>query len=178
MVSEKAGLALIASMNSSAEAIGFSEMDRVSESATQGPLTPDHVIRTKRIPLIINTGDRAEIDQYATEYHRYYCNYKNESLTSLDPAPRWAVWPGHGTLAFGKAVNEVKIIADINRHTVRAIQWAEKLGGWKTLPADKIFDVEYWDLEQAKLKEGGMSLPFRERLQLLPALPAAWQSLC
>jgi NAD(P)-dependent dehydrogenase (short-subunit alcohol dehydrogenase family) len=50
-------------------------------------------------------------------------------------------------------VKEAGIIADITTHTVRAIQLAECLGGWQALPEADIFAVEYWDLEQAKLRQ-------------------------
>jgi len=76
-------------------------------------------------------------------------------MTCLDPAPRWAVWPGQGVIAFGSGTREVNIISDIIRHTQHCIQWAESLGGWQALPASDIFEVEYWELEQAKLKKGG-----------------------
>ncbi|MEZ4620479.1 MAG: hypothetical protein R2867_33915 [Caldilineaceae bacterium] len=71
-------------------------------------------------------------------------------MQKLDPAPRWAVWPGQGTIAFAPTVKEAAIINDINAHTREAIQQAEGLGGWHTLDEFAIFEVEYWELEQAK----------------------------
>ena len=44
------------------------------------------------------------------------------------------------------------IVQDISQHTIKSIQQAQQLGGWQTLPSQDLFDVEYWELEQAKLK--------------------------
>lgn len=153
-VSHKAGRAMIARLDNSSHACGFSQLDNVASIATRGPMTPDHVIRTKRIPLIVDTGSTVELDAYEADYRRYFDDNKDGSHTCLDPAPRWAVWPGQGVVGFGKSVKDAQIVADINQHTLRCIQQGEALGGWKALPADKIFEVEYWELEQAKLKKG------------------------
>lgn len=153
-VSHKAGRAMIARLDNSSHACGFSRLDNVASIATRGPMTPDHVIRTKRIPLIVDTGSTAELDAYEADYRRYFDDNEDGSHTCLDPAPRWAVWPGQGLIGFGKSVKDAQIVADINQHTLRCIQQGEALGGWKALPADKIFEVEYWELEQAKLKKG------------------------
>ncbi len=58
-------------------------------------------------------------------------------------------------ITLGKTTKEAGINADIYAHTMEIVQRAERLGGWKALPAGDIFDVEYWELEQAKLRKGG-----------------------
>ena len=58
-----------------------------------------------------------------------------------------------GTLSFGSTIKECDIVTDITRHTAWAIQTGESLGGWQALPAKDIFELEYWILEQAKLKK-------------------------
>ena len=153
-VSTARGRPVVVHWDRSAGARGFSARDDVADIATRGPLTPDHVIRTKRVPLIVRAG--ADTARYADEYRTYFERNATPGLTCLDPAPRWAVWPGHGILAFGASVKEAGIIADISRHTAAAIQRAECLGGWCALPEKDIFEVEYWDLEQAKLRKAGL----------------------
>ena len=161
------GAPVVVNWDRSAEARGFSARDDVADIATRGPLTPDHVIRTKRVPLIL-TGD-AEIDtaRYIDDYHAYFERNNGDDLTCLDPAPRWAVWPSRGILAFGASVKEAGIIGDISRHTAAAIQRAECLGGWRALPEHDIFEVEYWDLEQAKLRKAGKSAEFAGKVALI-----------
>ncbi|VAW99753.1 Short-chain dehydrogenase [hydrothermal vent metagenome] len=157
VVSGARGAPVVVNWDRSAEARGFSARDKVADIATRGPLTPDHVIRTKRVPLVVREGAEADSARYANEYRAYFERNATPDLTCLDPAPRWAVWPGHGTLAFGTSVKEAGIIADISRHTAAAIQRAECLGGWRALPERDIFEVEYWDLEQAKLRKASLS---------------------
>lgn len=167
-VSGKAGRPMIARLDNSEEARGFADLDQVSAIATRGPMTPDHVIRTKRIPWIIDTGETAELDAYEEAYRQYFETNQVACLTCLDPAPRWAVWPGQGVIGFGKSDRDARIVADINAHTLRCIQYGEGLGGWKALPADKIFEVEYWELEQAKLKKaGGTGAPLAGKIALV-----------
>ena len=57
----------------------------------------------------------------------------------------------HGVVTFGRPLGEARIISDIIDHTMQAIQRAEGMGGWKVLNEKDLFDVEYWELEQAKL---------------------------
>ncbi len=166
-VSTTRGIPVVVHWDRSAEARGFSARDDVADIATRGPLTPDHVIRTKRVPLIVREGAEADTARYADEYRTYFERNATPDLTCLDPAPRWAVWPGQGTLAFGASVKEADIIADIARHTAAAIQRAECLGGWRALPERDIFEVEYWDLEQAKLRKAGRPAEFAGKVALI-----------
>ncbi len=166
-VSRTAGKAMLVRHNLSEEAVGFSLLENVADIATRGPLTPDHVIRTKRIPLMINDNPTQDTEAYQQAYQAYFDTHTSGDLTCLDRAPRWAVWPGHGVLSFGTSVKEATIVDDITRHTIRCIQWGEALGGWQALPARDIFEVEYWDLEQAKLRKGGAARPMQGKTALV-----------
>jgi NAD(P)-dependent dehydrogenase (short-subunit alcohol dehydrogenase family) len=88
-------------------------------------------------------------------------------VTCLHPAPCWAIWPGQGTVAFGADLAEAGIARDIGRHTVRAIQQAELLGGWRVLSEPEIFEMEYWELEQAKLRTGRKPPPLSGKVALV-----------
>ncbi len=154
-VSKARGKAQIASLNSTPAAAAFASLSNVGNLATRGPITPDHVIRTKRTAVILgesSSGDVPEVKAFVDDYNDYFKQNNDGTLAMLDPAPRWAVWKNVGTLAFGSTQKECDIITDITRHTVWAIQTGEALGGWQALPAKEIFDLEYWVLEQAKLK--------------------------
>ena len=120
--------------------------------AERGPITPDHVLHCKRIAMI-STGDhRADVDRYAEEYRAYFERNQEGGLTCLDQAPRWALWSGKGRFVFAPNGKRLRVISDIIDHTTKCIQWGEFLGGWKALSEKEIFDLEYWELEQAKLK--------------------------
>lgn len=152
-VSNLKGGATISILNESDLALHFSKQN-VEKIATEGPLTPDHVIRTKRVPAILGDDFNADLAGFVKEYKEYFeANKTDETL--LNPAPNFAILKGNGTLSFGANAKEANIIKDINDHTYEAILKAEKLGGYKALSAKHIFEVEYWSLEQAKLKGGG-----------------------
>jgi rhamnose utilization protein RhaD (predicted bifunctional aldolase and dehydrogenase)/NAD(P)-dependent dehydrogenase (short-subunit alcohol dehydrogenase family) len=158
-VSRAKGQALLASLDDTADVRAFSMLPEAPRLATRGLLTPDHVIRTKRIPLVVTEkGADADVDDYAAAYDEYFARHTDGSLAQLDSAPRWALWPGLGSVAFGASPKEFGVIDDIKRHTLRAIEWAEALGGWHPLGEKEIFDIEYWELEQAKLK-GAATVP-------------------
>ena len=167
-VSRVKGRAVLASLDDSAEVRAFSKLADASELATRGLLTPDHVIRTKRIPLVVSAGGPdANVAEYAAAYGEYFDRHSGGSLARLDAAPRWTLWPGQGSVAFGANPKEIGVIDDIKRHTLRAIGWAEALGGWQPLGAKEIFDIEYWELEQAKLKSASAPPEFQGRIALV-----------
>ncbi len=167
-VSEARGQATLASLDDSAPVRDFSALSGASELATRGLLTPDHVIRTKRVPLVVS-GEGAEKDaaDYASAYCDYFARHTDGTLARLDVAPRWALWPGQGSVAFGASPKEIGVIDDIKRHTLRAIGWAEALGGWQPLGEEEIFAIEYWELEQAKLKSAGEAPPLQGKIALV-----------
>lgn len=157
-VSETRGCAVLAKLNQSPKACGFSKLEGVARMATRGPLTPDHVIRTKRIPVVL--GGKDAVGNFARTYTKYFERNTDGELTMLDPAPRWAVWPGHGTVSFGATMGEARIIEDIAAHTIETVATVEKaFGGWKALSEKRIFQMEYWELEQAKLRKAGGAVP-------------------
>ena len=167
-VSRVKGAAVLASLDDSADVRAFSELADASELATRGLLTPDHVIRTKRIPLVVSAdGPDANVAEYAAAYGEYFDRNSDGSLARLDAAPRWALWPGQGSVAFGATPKEICVIDDIKRHTLRAIGWSEALGGWQPLGEKEIFDIEYWELEQAKLKSAGAPPEFQGKTALV-----------
>jgi rhamnose utilization protein RhaD (predicted bifunctional aldolase and dehydrogenase)/NAD(P)-dependent dehydrogenase (short-subunit alcohol dehydrogenase family) len=155
-VSELRGVPVIASLDQSAQAAGFASRDDVARLATRGPLTPDHTIRTKRIPAVIGKDSSKSLAKFAADYAKYFEKY-NKGETMLTPDPRWAVWQDKGVISFGATEKEAGVLTDIVTHTWQTIQKVESAfeGGWKALPASKLFEIEYWELEQAKLKKSG-----------------------
>lgn len=118
----------------------------------QGELTPEHVIRIKPFPAIINTDCAKGIEIFKTEYQNYFDKNSNANHICLDLAPRYAIVKGLGAVALGKDEKESRIIADIVEHTITAILSAEQLGAWTSLSLAQMFEMEYWELEQIKLK--------------------------
>lgn len=154
LLSKVAGRPMVVQRDTSAPARRFAARADVASLATRGPLTPDHVIRTKRVALV-----GRDVAGYAAEYEAYVERNRHRArteITSLDPAPRVVVDPALGVLTAGATIADARIAADIYGHTIPVLERAEDhLGGYVALPEGDLFDLEYWDLEQAKLAKGG-----------------------
>ena len=164
-VSEVFGSPILLNLTNSELGMSFSNKSDVNTISTRGPLTPDHVIRTKRIPMI-----GRNVSKYKEEYISYFTNNEvkaNDRKKMLDPAPRVILDKDLGQCAVGKNMKEIGIISDIYEHTMLSILRAEKLGGFKALPESDIFDLEYWDLEQAKLLKSKNYLDFDGEVVLI-----------
>ncbi|MGE0353116.1 MAG: bifunctional aldolase/short-chain dehydrogenase [Gemmatimonadales bacterium] len=165
-VSERAGQALVATIDRSPEATALAARPDAAALAT-GPLTPDHVIRTRPWPLVAADDLDPAVEAWAERYRAYFEKHHHEGERMLDPAPRWVVWPGVGIVSLGRSVIEAGIVGDIARHTARAILQARALGGWRPLAEPDLFAIEYWELEQAKLRKAGGRPLFQGRIALV-----------
>ena len=166
-VSDALGAPVVTLLDRSPEAVGFANRADVAAIAGRGPVTPDHIIRTKRVPLFVSDDVEGDVARYGEAYRAYFARHTDGGQACLDPAPRWAVWPGQGVVSFGKTFKEARIVRDIARHTMTCIQRAEALGGWQALGEAELFEMEYWELEQAKLKRGKQRPPFAGRVALV-----------
>ena len=157
-VSRAAGFPLLCRCNDSPRFLGFARHPEVARISQSGPATPDHVIRTKPLPML--GRDVAAFGQAYRAYFEMNEQKTKERKTMLDPAPRVALDPELGLAAFGRTAKDTRVVEDLYEHTIDVILRSEALGGWKALDASHTFDIEYWDLEQAKLRKGGPAPAF------------------
>ena len=178
-VSDAAGAPLIFATHRDAQALHFARREDLAHIARQGPATPDHVIRTKRLPLIGH-----DVAAYVDEYRRYFAEYapeierQGQPLTVLDPAPRVILDPALGMATIGRTATDAAIAEDIARHTMDIILRAEALEAYAALPAHDIFEVEYWDLEQAKLRRQGQPPAFAGEVALVTGAASGIGKAC
>tara|TARA_B100000287_G_scaffold435261_1_gene502710 strand:- start:1653 stop:3626 length:1974 start_codon:yes stop_codon:yes gene_type:complete len=165
--SEMTGKACLAGLNNSPEAVGFSKIKGVQKLCLKGTLTPDHVIRTKPFAWIINDDLDISAQDFIKRYEAYFQKNKSKDITKLDSGPKWALWPGNGTVSFGTSKKQVQIVRDINKHTIRAMQTSSNLDDWKPISFSDLFDMEYWELEQAKLKNDNQTLEFQGKVAVI-----------
>ena len=171
-----AGASMLLSSQTDSRSVSFSQRDDLKIISQSGPATPDHVIRTKRLPQL-----GKDIDQYSTAYTAYFneqAAQSSEPKSILDTCPRVIIDPELGLCTLGKSGKESDIVADIYRHTTDIILRAEKLGGYQALPANDIFDVEYWGLEQAKLQKSGASPSFSGEIALVTGAASGIGKAC
>jgi rhamnose utilization protein RhaD (predicted bifunctional aldolase and dehydrogenase) len=142
-------------INQSKLALKYVSQPNLKEFATRGVLTPEHIIRTKRIPLVLvdDSDIPLELQKYKKNYEEYFNKFSTNQIM-LDPNPKYIVIKDFGIISFAKTQKEADIINDIVHHTIKAVLQADMLGGYKSISIKESFDMEYWELEQAKLKKG------------------------
>ena len=153
--------------------VAFARRTDVAAISQEGPATPDHVIRTKRLPLI-----GRDVAGYVQRYEEYFAQHTGGKLTMLDPAPRVILDPDLGLATVGRSAKDAAIVADVYTHTIDIISRATVLDRWQALPAQDIFDVEYWDLEQAKLRKAGASPVFAGEVALVTGAASGIGKAC
>jgi len=164
-ISRLADAPMIVATHSSDKTLAFARHPELACIAQQGPATPDHVIRTKRLPMLGH-----DVDSYVDAYKAYFDEHApraREIKTMLDPTPRVILDPAWGMSTAGRSAKDAAIVADLYDHTMDVILRAEALGGYQALSAGDLFDMEYWDLEQAKLRKAGNPPPFAGEIALV-----------
>lgn len=172
------GNPVLVRMDNSVEATGFAALANVADLATRGPLTPDHTIHAKAFAAIFENDPAAELIDFEQAYRDYFEEHAMEEHQCLDTMPRYAVWKNKGMVYLAGNRKRLEIVKDITQHTVRAIQQGEALGAWQALPKSDLFDVEYWELEQAKLKSGAKRAEFEGKVAVVTGAASGIGAAC
>ncbi len=139
----------------------------IKSYSTKGTATPDHVIRVKPFPLIISPKQNSSIEDFKVlaekafkNYRKKYIKYFNknkkkvkEKKTMLDTSPRVILVQNVGLFSVGNSLKASKIAGDLTETNARVITSVEETSKYKFIPEKDLFDVEYWSLEQAKIKK-------------------------
>ncbi len=133
--------------------------------AELGTSCPDHFLRTKIKPLYVDWNPQEEdfgallgkleagLAHYREDYAAYYeaCKHPN-SPAMRDPNPTVILIPGVGLIAWGKNKSESRVTAEFYSLAIRVMRASEAISEYQGLPRQEAFDIEYWLLEEAKLK--------------------------
>ncbi len=133
--------------------------------AELGTSCPDHFLRTKIKPLYVDwdaaKGDVSELKallasgltKYREDYAGYYNRCKHPNSPAIrDANPTVILIPGLGMIAWGKDKSESRVTAEFYNCAVEVMRGAEAIDEYIALPQQEAFDIEYWLLEEAKLK--------------------------
>ncbi len=133
--------------------------------AELGTSCPDHFLRTKIKPLYVDWNPQAEdtaalkkklaagLEAYRKDYAAYYAKCKHANSPAMrDPNPTVVLIPGVGMVAWGKDKSESRVTAEFYNCAVEVMRGAEAIDKYIALPQQEAFDIEYWLLEEAKLK--------------------------
>lgn len=146
------------------------------DATGHGPLTPDHVIWTKRIPMV-----GVDLSRYVQDYRAYFTDHahrRDSPLAMLDPAPRVVLDRRLGMLTAGRNAREALIAEDIYRHTMTGIATSESLGGYRPASAGHVFDLEYWELQQLKLARSDTHRPLAGQVAVVTGAASGIGKAC
>lgn len=142
--------------------VNSNDAPRLSELGTS---CPDHFLRTKIKPLYVDWNPQAEdlgtlkaklaegLEGYRKDYASYYENCKHANSPAMrDTNPTVVLIPGLGMIAWGKDKSESRVTAEFYNCAVEVMRGAEAIDKYVALPQQEAFDIEYWLLEEAKLK--------------------------
>jgi rhamnulose-1-phosphate aldolase/alcohol dehydrogenase len=147
------------------EVLDFVGRSRAAELAARGTTCPDHFLRTKVRPLVVpfDPGKEASdallaklpglVDDYRRDYEAYYERCKRpDSPKMRDPYPVLVLVAGLGMLSFHRDKATARHASEYYVQTVRVMRWAEGVDRYAPMPEQDAFDIEYWLLEERKLK--------------------------
>lgn len=159
------------------EFVGSADAARLAELGTS---CPDHFLRTKIKPLLVPwvpaEGDvgglvaaaAAALDAYRDDYREYYRAHADESSPAMrDPSPTVLLVPGLGLVAFGRNKSESRVTAEFYLAAIEVMRGAEAISSYRALPRREAFDIEYWQLEEEKLRRMPAESYFESRVVVI-----------
>ncbi len=142
--------------------VNSKDANRLAELGTS---CPDHFLRTKIKPLYVdwNPGTEnlddlkkkltADLEAYGEDYEVYYQEHRYPDSPAMRVTnPTVILIPGLGMIAWGKTKSESRVTAEFYTAAVAVMRGAEAASTYTALPRQEAFDIEYWKLEEAKLK--------------------------
>ena len=172
LLSENKGQKFIVNFRSNKKLNYFINGKNIEKYSVKGTATPDHVIRVKPFPLIITPKPNSTLEEFKKladkkfiKYRKKYIKYFNknkkkvrEKKLILDTSPRVILVQNIGLFSVGDNFNASKIAGDLTETNARVISSVEETSKYKFISEKDIFDVEYWSLEQAKIKKAKKEL--------------------
>jgi len=149
------GNRLIAHIDESPDVLEFLESEKAEKLSKLGTSCPDHFLRTKIRPLWLD--DVQDLDSKLARFRKDYVSYYDRckdiaSPTMRNPNPSIILVPGLGMVSFGKTASEARISGEFFINAIHVMRGAESLTKYVALPEQEAFNIEYWSLEEAKLR--------------------------
>jgi len=155
----------VGTVQDDAKILRFVNSKDAARLAELGTSCPDHFLRTKIKPLYVDWNSQAEdaaalkaklaagLTAYRADYAAYYAKCRHANSPAMrDPNPTVVLIPGLGMIAWGKDKSESRVTAEFYNCAVEVMRGAEAIDTYIALPPQEAFDIEYWLLEEAKLK--------------------------
>jgi rhamnulose-1-phosphate aldolase/alcohol dehydrogenase len=156
---------LVATLQYDENVLRFVNSHDASRLAALGTSCPDHFLRTKIQPLYVDWDPASKdverlrslvelgLGTYRGHYERYYRECRHDDSPPIrDPNPTVVLIPGLGMIAWGKDKSESRVTAEFYNCAIEVMRGSEAISSYIALPVQEAFDIEYWQLEEAKLR--------------------------
>jgi rhamnulose-1-phosphate aldolase/alcohol dehydrogenase len=159
--------------------LDFLARDKHPALAALGTSCPDHFLRTKVAPLVLDLPPSAPVPEvitrlgelhagYRTGYRAYYERHADESSPPMRGAdPAIVLVPGVGMFSFGADAQTARVAGEFYINAVTAMAGAESVSSYRPIPESEKFRIEYWELEEAKLRRQPKPKPLATRVALV-----------
>ncbi|MEO9869411.1 bifunctional aldolase/short-chain dehydrogenase [Ekhidna sp.] len=150
--------------------------------APMGTSCPDHFLRTKIKPLVLDLTPNEDLsdlgvikdrliplfEEYRKDYKNYYESCKRSNSPAMrDPNPVIILWPGIGMFSFAKNKQTSRVASEFYINAINVMKGAEAVSSYTSLPLQEAFDIEYWLLEEAKLQRMPKEQPLSRKIALV-----------
>ncbi len=175
-------ISMIGHFNDDKKVLEFINSNDFERLAPMGTSCPDHFLRTKIKPLSLslkpdeNLSDSQKIsdkisnsfEKYRKEYQDYYNKYMHPNSPAIrDANPVVILYPGVGMFTFAKNKQTARVSSEFYVNAINVMRGAEAISRYTSLPLQEAFDIEYWLLEEAKLKRQPTEKPLSRRVALV-----------
>ncbi len=155
--------------------LDFINSHDLAHLAPMGTSCPDHFLRTKIAPLVLDpqkTDDKTYLETafetYRAGYRTYYEGCKRANSPAMrDPNPVVILYPGVGMFTFAKDKTTARLASEYYINAINVMRGAEAVSEYTSLPHQEAFDIEYWLLEEAKLQRMPKPKPLTGRVALV-----------
>jgi rhamnulose-1-phosphate aldolase/alcohol dehydrogenase len=173
---------MIGHFTDDARVLQFINSNDLARLAPLGTSCPDHFLRTKISPLVLDLKPDADLsdlpslkekltpafEAYRQMYAHYYAACKHPNSPAMrDPNPVVILWPGVGMFTFAKDKQTARVAAEFYTNAINVMRGAEAVSKYTSLPRQEAFDIEYWLLEEAKLQRMPKPKPLSGRVALV-----------
>jgi rhamnulose-1-phosphate aldolase/alcohol dehydrogenase len=167
---------MVGHFDDSETVLDFMSREKLAELASKGTSCPDHFLRTKISPLVIDLDSESSIEetvsrahelhsQYRERYTAYYNKYAKKDSPAIRGAdPLIILVPGVGMFSYGKDKQTARVAGEFYVNAINVMRGAEALSTYSPIPEVEKFNIEYWELEEAKLRRMPKPKPLQGRI--------------
>jgi len=170
---------MIGHFNDSEEVLAFISSEALVDLAALGTSCPDHFLRTKISPMVVEVDSQATTEEiiskahdehvrYRENYEAYYKRYATPDSPAIRGAdPLIILVPGVGMFSYGKDKQTARVAGEFYVNAINVMRGAQSVSAYRPIDESEKFRIEYWELEEAKLRRAPKPKPLAGRIAFI-----------